>query len=131
MRTIAAGLALGMLAAAVPALAAEREDAKELNGYVRTGETKTCLFAHSIRSTKVLNGHQILFVTRGGERYLNEPMHCGGMRKTQALSYTLTNASLCSLTIVRLIDPSSPSWEQGACGLDAFQKLEARQAAAE
>ena len=119
-------LALG-IAGAAPAA---REDAKELDAYARTGETKSCLSARSIRSARILNRHQILFEMQGGQRYLNEPMHCLGMRKSQALSYELTTGSLCSLTIIRLIDPSSPSWEQGACGLDEFQTLEPRQAAA-
>lgn len=121
----AASMALGG-----QALAADREDAKELSEYERTGETRSCLFARSIRSARILNQHQILFEMQGGDRYLNEPRHCH-MRKTQALSYRLTTSSLCSPTIVRLIDASSPSFEQGACGLGEFQKLEKRAAAAE
>jgi hypothetical protein len=111
------------------ASAADRGDATELDNYVRTGETKSCLSARSIKSARILNRSQILFEMRNGARYLNEPRHCGGMRSSQAISYTLTSSSLCSLTIIKLIDPSSPSWEQGACGLDDFQALAPKPAA--
>ena len=131
LRTAGAWLSLALLGAGLggPALSADREDAQELDQYVRTGETKACLSARSLRSARILNGHQILFEMHNGVRYLNEPRPCGGMRTTHAISYTLTTSSLCSLTIIRLIDPSSPSWEQGACGLDEFQTLAPRAAA--
>lgn len=123
---LASGLALGVLATA-SAEPAPRDDAPQLDAYVRTGETKSCLNTHRIRSTRILNKHQILFEMRSGPDYLNEPDSCSGLTKNRALSYELTNNSVCDLTIVKVLDLNSPLPFAGACNLGKFQELRKRE----
>ena len=120
----AAGLGATAMAGDKP-----KEDARELAGYVRTGETENCLRAHNIDSAKILNSHQILFKMRGGADYLNEPS-CR-LSKNYALKYDVTVGQLCDTTIVKLLDVGSSAPERGSCTLSPFIKLEKKTASAE
>lgn len=129
---ITLGFAVAGLCLAATASAADRnhEDAKALSGYTRTGATENCLRVTNIRSSEILNDHQILFKMSGGDAYLNEPKSCSGLNRSLALNYEVTGSDLCTTTIVKLVDPSSPVPLQGTCTLDAFQKLEKNEASA-
>ena len=117
------------LAALQPVLAA---DLPAPAGFVRTGETDTCVSVRRLDSTKILNSKQILFTMKNGDTWLNEPGGCPGMSKNAALAYEVHAGQICNTTIVTLIEPAGamPS-VRGSCGLSKFEKLERQSAAAE
>jgi hypothetical protein len=122
-----ASLALALLW--TPAIAhaadapAKKTDAPELSAYHRTGHMESCLTAHTIRSTEILNDHQILFHMIGGTTYLTEA-DCPSLNRSLALSYDVTPDVLCNSTIVHLLDTSTPVHDRGTCGLSQFELLE-------
>lgn len=129
--TFAFGFAVAGACVAMPAMAGDtKADDPALSGYVRTGETENCLRVTQIRSSEILNKHQILFKMQGGHAYLNEP-RCSGLNESLSLSYEVTNNQLCTTTIVKLIDVGSPVSLQGSCLLGPFQKLEKKTADAQ
>lgn len=125
---LAASLAAGFGATAL-AGDKPKEDAKELAGYVRTGQTESCLRARNIESAKILNSHQILFKMHGGSDYLNEPS-CR-LSRNDALGYDVTVGQLCDTTIVKLIDAGSSVPVRSTCALSPFIELQKKTAAAE
>lgn len=56
-----------------------------------------CLRREDIRSTKVIDDRNILFVTRNRTTYNNQlPRHCPGMRRSTPLSFTYADHGLCA-----------------------------------
>jgi hypothetical protein len=105
------------------ALAAEtKPDAPELAAFTRTGETETCLRAASIRSTRILNGHQILFEMKGGKTWLNEA-DCVGLRKHSVLSYRVDVGTICTSTVVHVLDGGAGLMPRGSCFLSPWEEL--------
>ena len=133
MRVPTAAITLGFAIAGLgaTAYAGAMKDSDALAGYVRTGKTENCLRVNDIRSSRILNKNQILFEMSGNRTYLNEPTSCPSLNRTYALSYVVTNNDLCTTTIVRIIDPSSPVPEHGSCGLGRFQELSKKTASAQ
>lgn len=125
---LAAAAAAG-LAAFQPVFAAETTAPA---GFVRTGETETCLSVHRLDSTKILNRDQILFKMKNGDTWLNEPAGCPGLSRNSALAYEVHANQICNTTIVTLVEPSGtmPS-VRGSCGLSKFEKLERQSASAD
>lgn len=105
-----------------------KPDAPELLKWKRTGEYTTCLTIHSIRESRILNSHQILFTTGANSAYLAEP-DCPALSSNLALSYDATLDQLCNTTIIRLIESGSPVPNRGSCSIDRFERLEKKQPA--
>ena len=56
-----------------------------------------CLRREDIRSTKVIDDRNILFITRHRTTYNNQlPRHCPGMRRSTPLSFTYADHGLCA-----------------------------------
>lgn len=72
---------------------------------------KTCIDRSSIRSTKVLDDRNVLFVMRNKSTY-NNPLakHCPGMHRGSPLSFTYADNKLCAghnFTVLIRTGPSS------------------------
>lgn len=128
--TFIAGAVTGLLLGSAADAAERPADLAAPAGYVRTGETTDCLVNSRIRSSRILNRHQILFEMQGGKTYVSEPGNCN-LRRSQALSYRVTSNELCTTTIVTLIETGSSVAHQGSCILAPFERLEKKAAAAE
>jgi hypothetical protein len=122
MRSFALGLFVAASALAFPAAAEQTKDAPELAPFTRTGATETCLRAAAIRSTKILNDHQILFEMRGGRKYLNDAK-CVGLRKSSVLSYRVDAGQVCTSTVVYLFESGAGLMPGGSCFLTPWQEL--------
>lgn len=126
-RTAAAAFATCLLALGAASAA---DQASAPAGYVRTGETKSCLQTRRIDSLKILNKTQILVEMANGDRYLQEPRSCSPLRKDYAFVYETHGGELCDTTIIKLHDTSLDFGPTGICSFDKFQKLEKQSAAA-
>ncbi len=122
MRRFALGFLVAASALALPADAEGKTDAPELAAFTRTGATETCLRAAAIRSTKILNDHQILFEMRGGRTYLNDAK-CVGLRKNSVLSYRIDAGQVCTTTVVNLFDNGVGLMPGGSCFLSPWEEL--------
>jgi hypothetical protein len=120
----AACLAMTTLGLASAYAGEAKPDAPALAKYKRTGQYQTCLTAHLIQSSRILNRHQILFEMIGGGVFLAEPEHCPGLSSDLALAYDATNDELCNTTIIRLVEPGSSVPNRGGCDIERFEKLE-------
>jgi hypothetical protein len=94
LRRSAAICALMAAALVVPTAAQQDEDAEPAN--VPAGP-RSCLAQPTIARTKILNGRNIVFVTRHDTIYNNElPKECPSLRRGSLVSYGIANGRLCA-----------------------------------
>ena len=71
-----------------PAQADDRDDEPRV--------AKSCLYQNELKSTKVLDDRNILFVTRNGQSYANVlPRQCPSLRRNSLLNYTFESRRIC------------------------------------
>ncbi len=120
--------ALGALSTAAWAMAetSERQPPEELAKYTVTGETESCLSLTSIRQSKPLDDYNILFMTRGGDTYLNQlSSRCSGLGFEKSFTYATSLNKLCNTDIIRVISTGGGgTFTRGSCGLGTFEKVE-------
>lgn len=122
----AISLFAGAMLLAAPGLAATEQNpkaaaelARALEGRV-AGEPVDCIRLQDIRSSRIIDGTAILYETNGGTIYVNRPD--SGARFLDKWDVLVTKTSLsqlCSIDIVRLVDPSA-RMETGSVGLGKF-----------
>jgi len=97
--------------------------AKALKKYEKTGKIERCVHLTRIRSTKVIDDYNILFIMKGKKAYLNTMRHrCSRLGFEKAFSYKLSINQLCNVNIITVFD--STSHIQGpSCGLGKFIKV--------
>lgn len=90
--------ALGAIAAAAfgsagPAASQSGTDGQE----DASASTETCLEQPSIRRTKVLNGRNILFMTKSGQSYNNPlPRECPSLKRGSIVNYGVVSGRICA-----------------------------------
>ena len=117
-----------MIAASVTNVAAGDDDGP-LSGFVRTGETKSCINLASINEIRPVTDE--LFLVRVGVNryYLNEVSgSCNGAsRGFNRLQYKTSLSTLCNNQIIRVVD-NSQGFTVGSCALGSFERLEVKPA---
>lgn len=100
---------------------------KALADYTSTGELENCIHVRDIRSTKVIDGQNILFKVRNGKAYLNSlPSHCPRLAFEKKFSYNVYAGRLCNVDFIRVLF-SSPNIIGPGCGLGKFEVFEKKQ----
>lgn len=75
-----------------------------------TSVATACLTRYDIRSTKVLNDRNILFVMKDGITYNNPlPKECRGMHRGSPLSFSYADSKLCAGSLFTALMRSSSS----------------------
>ena len=83
--------------------------------------TKSCINMRSIGSSRIVDETAIIYEASPTRWYLNRPAggRCSALQPGRALVTRLTTGSLCSVDIVRVIDPPS-RMDYGSCALGTF-----------
>jgi hypothetical protein len=123
VQILAAGFALSLVPHMTLAADGPKPDAPELADYERTGQRETCLRAHDIDQTQILNRHQVLLRLTNGRFYLGEMPDCPQLSRSMTLVYDATPNDLCTTTIVHIADFAGPASQRGACGFSSFELL--------
>lgn len=106
---------------------AEPGDPGPLEGYMKTGESESCVFTPRISRTDVIDGQTILFHMGRRDVYMNRlPRNCPGLARERAFTYTIRGSQLCSLDIIRVIETPAMRMLGAACGLGKFERLAVR-----
>lgn len=72
------------------------------------GEPETCLDVYRIKETRIIDNQTILFIMRGGNRYLNRlPVSCSGLVIADGFSYGTSIAKLCMQDSITILSPGS------------------------
>jgi hypothetical protein len=123
-------LAVGCVSASDEGLSAEA--AERLDGFERTGQTRSCLKISSISQITPLSESLFLVRVGSGEYYLNETSgRCSDADSAfTRLEYRIAGSQLCRGDIIHIVDNGS-NIPAGACGLGEFERLEKKAPAAE
>jgi len=125
--TLATALALS----AAPASAAEKapaplsDQAREaLKDYEPVGTT-SCIPLSQVRSSQIVDQTAIIYRVSSSRLYVNQPAggRCSALRKDRALVTRVVTGNLCSMDIVRVIDPPM-RMEYGSCPLGIFTEYQ-------
>lgn len=122
--------AAAICATAGVAAAADAAPPQTPAGYVRSGETETCLRTMRIDSMQIINAEQILVRMSNGETWLQQPRNCSKLRKDYAFVYSTVGGELCDTTSITLRHTTADFGFAGVCIFDKFEKLEKQTAAA-
>jgi hypothetical protein len=88
------------------------------------GEPEMCVDVHRIKETRILDNQTILFIMRGGNRYLNRlPVKCHGLLINDGFSYELSTSRLCKQDSITALSPGSIPGNR--CLLGEFVPFEA------
>ena len=72
------------------------------------GEPETCLDVYRIKETRILDNQTILFIMRGGGRYLNRlPVKCSGLVIADGFGYGTSISKLCMQDSITTLSPGS------------------------
>lgn len=72
------------------------------------GEPEMCLDTYRIDETRIIDNQTILFIMRGGERYLNRlPVPCSGLVIADGFGYTTSISKLCLQDRITTLSPGS------------------------
>ncbi|WP_270374900.1 MULTISPECIES: hypothetical protein [Marinicauda] len=120
-----AALMAGVSACASTATVDEGEIAQATEGYVRTGETRTCLNPRLIDTIDPVTDSAWRIEMNDGTMYLN--IVGGGCNNASSdftyLQYETPTGQLCRGEIVQVVD-SNGGMFAGSCGLSEFERLE-------
>jgi len=103
----------------------EKEDkvAKALEKYTKTGKEKLCVSLNRVKTSKVLDDKNILFIMKGNKAYLNTlPHKCSRLGFEKAFGYKVHMNRLCNVDIITVIDPNGMNGP--SCGLGKFVEYE-------
>ncbi|ARS28557.1 hypothetical protein KC8_14850 [Sphingomonas sp. KC8] len=83
--------------------------------------TRSCINLRTVRSTRIADDTAIIYEVSGDRWFVNRPSggRCSALQPGRALVTRLTTGNLCSVDIVRVIDPPSPM-DYGSCALGPF-----------
>ena len=72
------------------------------------GEAEMCVDVYRIKETRIIDNQTILFIMRGGERYLNRlPVKCSGLVIGDGFGYETSITKLCMQDSIKVISPGS------------------------
>lgn len=72
------------------------------------GEAETCLDVYRIKETRIIDNQTILFIMRGGKRYLNRlPVPCAGLVVADGFGYSTSITKLCMQDHISVLSPGS------------------------
>jgi hypothetical protein len=119
---------LGLAACGTTTIEPVSEEAIEQaipEGYVRTGETQTCLNTTRIEEIDPVGDRVWIVELRGGERYLNvvSPGCDQADSAFTYLFYDVPSAQLCRGEIIQ-VRQQTANIGAGSCGLGEFERLE-------
>ena len=70
------------------------------------GEAEMCVDIHRIDQTRIIDNQTILFIMRGGTRYLNRlPFKCSGLMLAGGFGYETTMSQLCMQYRITTLNP--------------------------
>ncbi|MEM0952883.1 MAG: hypothetical protein AAGI24_01980 [Pseudomonadota bacterium] len=92
---------------------------------LETDEGLNCINRSAIKNTRIIGDRTIEFQMRGDKTYINIlPHRCPGLRPGRTLVYETRQARLCSLDVIRILDPGIPGYRPtGSCGLGKFNEV--------
>ncbi|MBL4613053.1 MAG: hypothetical protein JKY91_04855 [Emcibacter sp.] len=94
--------------------------AKALQKYEKTGKVERCIRTTSIKTSRVIDDYNILFIMNGKKAYLNTMRHrCSRLGFEKSFSYKLHTNQLCNVDIITVFD-SSGGIQGPSCGLGKF-----------
>lgn len=77
----------------------------------RASVAQACLDNPTIKRTRILDGRNIVFITRDGSIYNNQlPRQCPSLRRGSLVNYAVTNRKLCAGGQIQVL------WETGPAG---------------
>ena len=98
----------------------EEDLAKALAKYEKTGNVERCIQASRIRTSRVIDDYNILFIMKGKKAYLNTMKHrCSRLGFEKSFSYELHVNQLCNIDIITVFD-STGGIQGPSCGLEKF-----------
>ncbi len=116
-------LTLSFLLAPAVAMAGGRKEedlVKALAKYEKTGNVERCILASRIRTSKVIDDYNILFIMKGKKAYLNTMKHrCSRLGFEKSFIYELHVNQLCNVDIITVFD-STGGIQGPSCGLEKF-----------
>ena len=106
---------LGLLA--IPAAMAD-EAVDEIDDV----NAKSCIRVRSLKSTRIMDDQNIIFVMVGSKNYHNIlPRQCHGLKREGRFSYKSSTGSLCSIDNIRILIPGGSGLQEGnSCRLGMF-----------
>ncbi len=95
-----------------------------LKDYELTGNEKKCIYVRRIRSTKILDDYQIIFIQNSSKKaYLNKlAKKCRRLKFNGSIAYTTRSGSLCKGDYITAFDTLG-SIEGPSCRLGVFYEL--------
>jgi hypothetical protein len=117
--TRSAATCAALLAMAGPGAAQQGEDTDTVESPT---EPRSCLNQSEIRQAKILDGRNIVFVTRFEKIYSNQlPKQCPGLRRNTLVNYPITNRRLCEGDRIQVLIEQFRDYIPGAqCPLGLF-----------
>ncbi|HEC01649.1 MAG TPA: hypothetical protein ENI91_08140 [Sphingomonadales bacterium] len=116
-------LTLSFLLAPAVAMAGGRKEedlVKALAKYEKTGNVERCILTSRIRTSKVIDDYNILFIMKGKKAYLNTMKHrCSRLGFEKSFIYELHVNQLCNVDIITVFD-STGGIRGPSCGLEKF-----------
>ena len=96
-----------------------------LKNYELTGGEKKCIYVRRIRSTKILDDYQIIFIQNSSKKaYLNKlAKKCHRLKFNGSIAYTTRSGSLCKGDYITAFDTLG-SIEGPSCRLGVFYELQ-------
>lgn len=118
--------AAGVAALSLPASSAAEDELAPWQQARVTGEPESCVPLTQIRQTRIRDHQTIDFEMTGNRTYRNTLSHpCGGMSRSDAISYSTSLSRLCSTDIITVLPQPVSSGIPGArCGLGQFVPIE-------
>lgn len=100
-----------------PAMADE-DEVDEVNA-------KSCIRVSSLRSTRIMDDQNIIFVMVGSKNYHNIlPRQCHGLKREGRFSYETSTGSLCNIDNIRILVPGGSGLREGnSCRLGMFHPV--------
>jgi len=83
---------------------------------------KSCIRVRSLKSTRIMDDQNIIFVMVGSKNYHNIlPRQCHGLKREGRFSYESSTGSLCSIDHIRVLIPGGSGLREGnSCRLGMF-----------
>ena len=118
MRTMTVPLVMLGVAAAMPAMAQEASQERNM-------DSEHCVRISNIDSIGVINDRTLVFEMRTGSSYRNDlPRSCPGLDDNDTLMYRSSVGQLCNIDIVTVLDDWGFGFSPGvSCGLGMFHPI--------
>ena len=116
MRTV-----IALLPAALALAACSSQPPRTPQPMVAAGEPVRCIQTNRIRSTQIIDDQTIDFRMSNGTVFRNTlPSRCPGLRAGDAFSYRTSQAQLCNVDIIRVLNTGGGPRFGASCGLGMF-----------